>query len=55
MDSIERVKEGLNEGKDAPTMLKDGLLNDYDAEWSWGFITTSRFLTDLADALKAGR
>ena len=55
VDCIERVKEGLAEGKDAGTMLRDGILNDYDAEWSWSFITTSRFLTDLAAALQEER
>jgi glyoxylase-like metal-dependent hydrolase (beta-lactamase superfamily II) len=55
VDCIERVKEGLNQGKDAQTMLRDGLLADYDAEWSWSFITTARFLTDLAAALREGR
>jgi len=44
------VAAALKEGKSAGDMLADGLLAEYE-EWSWGFITTERYLAILTRGL----
>lgn len=49
-DCIAKVRGALEAGKTVEDMITEGLLADYE-EWSWRFISTERFLGDLAAAL----
>lgn len=42
-----RVAEGLAAGKDAETMLAEGITADYDERWSWAFIDGPKFIETL--------
>lgn len=49
--AIERVQGALAEGVTVEEMVEGGLLEEYE-DWSWSFISTQRFLGDLATALR---
>ena len=49
-DCVARVRAALAQGKTVEEMVAENLLADYQA-WSWSFISTERFLGDLATAL----
>ncbi len=47
-----RVAKLIAQGKDLPAVKEAAPLADYDAEWSWVFITTERFTELLFQGLK---
>ena len=50
-DSLARVKVLVDEGRSEDEIVAANPLADYDADWTWGFITTERITRTLVQSL----